>query len=240
MTIPFSLFFSRITSATGISTQMELAEALGVNRSAVTQAKMRDAVPQKWILALSRKYTLSPDWLEFGSGAPRGASVHAVLPVARTALGTVRPATAPAQPEITGGITSVPKVRARLCAGGGSFEVDAVPLAEYPFPTVWLAKMGNPKAMVFMDVIGNSMEPGILDGDMVLVDQSGTSLTRQGVFAVGVEDALYLKRVEKQSQGFRLLSDNPEYTPMDIRGDELESFRVLGRVVWLCRDCRYY
>lgn len=240
MTIPFSIFFSRITSATGVSTQMELAEALGVNRSAITQAKVRDAVPQKWILALSRKYTLSPDWLEFGSGAPRGGKTQASVTAPGPAPAMVRPATAPAQAKITGGITSVPKVRARLCAGGGSFDVATVPLAEYPLPTVWLAKMGNPRAMVFMDVIGNSMEPGILDGDMVLVDQSGTTLTGHGVFAVGVEDALYLKRVEKRNNGFRLLSDNPEYTPMDVYGDELESFRVLGRVVWLCRDCRYY
>ena len=34
--------------------------------------------------------------------------------------------------------------------------------------------MGSPKSMVFMDVVGSSMEPGILDGDMVLVDQSAT------------------------------------------------------------------
>ncbi|MBG3875510.1 bacteriophage CI repressor, partial [Desulfovibrio oxamicus] len=58
---------------TDITTQQALARVLGVNRSAITQAKNRDAIPQKWILRLSRVYALSPDWLEYGRGTPRPA-----------------------------------------------------------------------------------------------------------------------------------------------------------------------
>ena len=46
MRIPFTTFFERLLQATDITTQMDLARALGVNRSAITQAKLRDAVPQ--------------------------------------------------------------------------------------------------------------------------------------------------------------------------------------------------
>ena len=130
----------------------------------------------------------------------------------------------------------MPKVRATLCAGGGSFECEAVPVSEHAFPRSWLARMGNPASMVFMDVVGDSMAPDIQDGDMVLVDQSVTRIDPRAVLAVGIEEAIYIKRVEPRGNGFIIRSDNPEYSPMEIYGDELATFRVIGKVVWLCRD----
>lgn len=133
----------------------------------------------------------------------------------------------------------VPKVRATLCAGGGSFELEAVPVSEHPLPRAWLSRMGSPNEMVFMDVIGNSMEPGIRDGDMVLVDQSRTDVSPKAVLAVGYDEAIFIKRLEKRPGGVVMISDNPDYAPVALAGDEMNSFRVIGKVVWLCRDCRY-
>lgn len=276
MTIPFDVFFKRVREATDITTQMGLADALGVNRSAITQAKLRDAVPPKWILALARHCTLSPDWLEFGAGAPRpGAAAGGIMTPGRisadgsaslipapaaartntradavarsvavsSSADTGKRATATREQDAFGPgveLVYVPKARARLCAGGGSFEIEAIPVAEHPFPYQWLARMGSPKSMVFMDVVGDSMEPGIRDGDMVLVDQSATQISPHAVHAVGLEDSIYLKRVEKRGNGILLHSDNPGYSDMEIYGDELDSFHIIGKIVWLCRDCRYY
>ena len=226
MMIPFDAFFRRVSEQTDIATQMKLAQVLDVNRSAITQAKTRNAVPQKWILALSRKYNLSPDWLEFGKGVPQQKSI---LPPAQTSK----------KQESQFETVMVPKVKATLCAGGGSMELEAVHVAEHPLPHSWLSRLGQPSAMVFMDVIGNSMEPGVRDGDMVLVDQSCTDMTPKTILAVGYEDAIYLKRLEKRPNGLAMLSDNPDYAPIVVAGDELLSFRIIGKVVWLCRDCRY-
>lgn len=253
MTIPFSTFFGRLLKTTDIATQTGLAEALGLNRSAITQAKRRDAVPQKWILTLARRYSLSPDWLEYGSGEARPEARQKTAET-RHQAGRTTPSNGLAasaklhvfarpKPLSTASeqdIVYVPKAQARLCAGGGSFEVGALPVSEHPFPRQWLAKMGSPSAMVFMDVVGDSMEPGILDGDMVLVDQNNTQINPQAVLAVGLEDAIYLKRVEKRNGGILLHSDNNAYSAMELYGDELDSFRIIGKVVWLCRDCRYY
>ncbi len=217
---------------------MDMARVLGVNRSAVTQAKNRDAVPQKWVLALSRQFALSPDWLEFGKEPP-GLPVSAPASADLSAAGTPFRAEKTLARNDSGLMVMVPQVRARLCAGGGSLELEAVPVAEHPFPHSWLSRMGRPGAMVFMDVIGNSMEPGIQDGDMVLVDQANTRIAPKSVMAVGYEDAIFIKRLQTRPGGISLLSDNPDYAPVEIRGDEMNSFRVIGRVVWLCRDCRY-
>ncbi|MDR1359746.1 MAG: helix-turn-helix domain-containing protein [Deltaproteobacteria bacterium] len=222
--IPFQPFFQRLLQSTDIASQMDLAEALGIHRSAVTQAKTRNAVPAKWILPLSRRYSLSPDWLESGGAGRRPAS------------GLRR---RPDLPEEDEELLRIPKAAARLCAGGGSFEAEAVPVAEYLFPRRWLARMGSPAALVFMDVVGDSMEPGIRDGDMVLVDQSRVAISPHSVQAVALEDAIYLKRVERRGDGILLHPDNPAHSDMELAGDELNTFKIIGTVVWLCRDFRW-
>lgn len=214
--IDFNTFFTRVQEATSISTQHDLAKALGVNRSAITQAKRRNSIPQKWVLALSRSFQLSVDWLEFGVGKPEALVDPTLLESNAT--------------------FSVPKVFARLCAGDGSFEVEATPIEEHIFKESWLAQKGTPSAMVLMDVIGDSMEPFICQGDTVLVDQSQATLRPDIIYAVGIDDSIMVKRVAAEQGKITLISDNSAYSPITIQGDELLSFRVIGRVVWSARD----
>ena len=130
----------------------------------------------------------------------------------------------------------VPRVRARLCAGGGSFETGAEVRDRLPFRYDWLRRKGNPDSMVLMDIMGNSMEPEIKEGDTVLIDQSRTDILAHGVYAVGVEDTVLVKRLEKRPGKLMLLSDNPQYSPIELRGDELETVRILGRIIWVGRE----
>lgn len=240
----FDRFFARVMDGTDITTQQALAQVLGVNRSAITQSKKRDAIPQKWILRLSRVYGLSPDWLEFGRGdklMPRAVQLpgkaSAARPTQQNATGNGPGGMPPhLRNELPMGMHMVPKVRARLSAGGGSFEVQAMSVGEQPFAQAWLARKGTPSAMVLMDVVGDSMEPEIRDGDTVLVDRSAETLRFGHIYAVGFEDAVLVKRVLRTPEGLALVSDNPAYGPIRIRGDEVEQFRVIGRVVWLCRE----
>ena len=44
----FDSFLQRVFEATGIASQTELASALKINRSAITQARKKDAIPSKW------------------------------------------------------------------------------------------------------------------------------------------------------------------------------------------------
>jgi len=213
--IDFNTFFTRVKEKTSIASQHDLAKALGVNRSAITQAKRRNSVPQKWVLALSRSFSLSADWLEFGVGTPQVQEKDTDSDVKTFSL---------------------PKVFARLCAGDGSYEVEATPIEEHIFKESWLAQKGTPSTMVLMDVIGDSMEPFIFQGDTVLVDQSQTTLRSDGIYAVGIEDSIMVKRVAAERERITLLSDNPDYAPIIIQGDELLSFRIIGKVVWSARD----
>ena len=208
----FESFFRRISEVTGIKSQTKLASVLGVNRSAVTQAKRNDTIPDKWILHLSRRFGLSPDWIEEGAGEKFIKNMD------------------------ESGFVKIAKVKARLSAGGGSFEVGDEIEGFYSFRKDWLRKKGNSGDMVLMDIFGNSMEPELKDGDTVLVDQSRKAILAGAIYAVGIDDTVMVKRVEKHPNKLVLLSDNGSYSPIYLQGAELQTVRVIGKVIWIGRE----
>jgi phage repressor protein C with HTH and peptisase S24 domain len=132
----------------------------------------------------------------------------------------------------------VPKVSARLCAGAGSFDTSAMVTETMVFSKSWLKIKGNPKEMVLMDILGDSMEPELKGGDTVLIDQSQTRMHAGAIYALGVEDSLLVKRIERYPNKIALVSTNPNYTPIFLQGDEIETLRILGRILWVCREYR--
>lgn len=229
MRIYFNEFMERAKKVSGCSTQMELAKLLDVNRSAITQAKNRDSVPEKWLLILARKFCLRPDWFENSDTAPRISEYTDMS-------GQVKRIVAP-EPDYNPEIIEIPKVSAVLCAGAGSFEVDATIIDNIALPYHLARSFGSPDNLVFMDVSGDSMEPGICNGDTVLIDQSVQKASPGSIMAVGHEDTIYIKRLNLISDGgISLVSDNTAYSPINLYGDDLNSFRVIGKLVWLCRQ----
>jgi len=213
MPLQFDEFLKRVFTATGIESQIELAAALGINRSAITQARKKGAVPDKWLLGLFRKFGLNPDWLESGNGS--------VFLKNRRDDDT---------------FAYIPKVQARLCAGGGSFEVVEGVEGYYSFRQAWLAGKGSADKMVLLDVFGNSMEPELKDGDTVLIDQARTDIIAGAVYAVGIDDTIMVKRIEKHPNSLVLLSDNTRYAPISLEREEMGGVRILGKVIWACRE----
>ena len=212
----FDTFLRRVFEATGIASQSELADALNLNRSAITQARKKDAVPDKWILQLYKSFGLNPEWVETGRGRPF----------------LNKP------PENDSFFEKVPKVKARLSAGGGSFEVGSEIEGYYAFRKDWLAMKGSKSKMVLMDIFGTSMEPEIKDGDTILIDESQKDILAGAIHAVGVDDTIMVKRLEKHPNKLVLLSDNRDYAPIYLQGDDIDSIRIIGKVVWICRELR--
>ena len=212
----FESFLQRAFEATGAGSQNELAAVLEINRSAITQARNKGSVLAKWLLKLYRKYGLNPDWLEMGDG-------HVFLKQADA---------------VESEFKNIPKVKARLSAGGGSFEVGSEIEGYYAFRKEWLGSKGHSDKMVLMDIFGNSMQPELRDGDTVLVDESQKDILSGAMYAVGVEDTIMVKRVEKHPSRLVLLSDNRDYSPIYLQFGELDSIRIIGKVIWVCREFR--
>lgn len=214
--IKFDSFIKRVFKATGMRSQSELADVLQINRSAITQARYKNSIPDKWILQLYRSCGLNPDWIESGQG----------------------PILAHETEHTDSPYKDIPKVKARLSAGGGSFEVGSEIQGFYAFQTEWLHTKGNPDHMVMMDIFGNSMEPELKDGDTVLIDEAQKDIIAGAVYAVGVDDTIMVKRIEKHPKTLVLLSENPSYAPIYLEGDDVESVRIIGKVIWACREFR--
>ncbi len=90
-----------------------------------------------------------------------------------------------------------------------------------------------------LKIKGNSMEPKMSDGDVVIVRRQSTAENGQtAVVMVGREEAT-VKKVYFNADGITLVPTNPDYTPMHYSALECENLPVtiVGLVVEL--RCRY-
>jgi phage repressor protein C with HTH and peptisase S24 domain len=206
----------RILDATGISSQSELARELEINRSGITHARNNNKIPDKWVVKLYKKFGLNPQWIESGIG-------NVFINI---------------KSDNDVEFKYIPKVAARLSAGTGSFESEENITDYLSFQTKWLAGKGAANSMVAMEVFGQSMEPVIREGDTVLIDQSQNRIIAGTIYAVGVEDTILIKRLEKHPDKLVLSSDNKSYEPIYIKREETDMVRIIGKVIWSCREYR--
>lgn len=140
--------------------------------------------------------------------------------------------------ESSGSFVSVPLFEARLSAGGGSLETSASAMKQYAFRSEWLSARGEASKMALMRVSGDSMEPKIHNGDMVLIDLSQTDCRAGQIYAVAIEDLIYLKRIDTAPGEIILKSENQQFEPIRVpaSGDNSERVRIIGKCIWLCRE----
>ncbi len=80
---------------------------------------------------------------------------------------------------------------------------------------------------------GDSMEPKISDGDIVIVKkQDDVENGQVGIVTINGDDAT-CKRIYKYAETLVLMSINPKYPPMEYKREDAENLpiRILGRVV---------
>ncbi len=114
----------------------------------------------------------------------------------------------------------------------GSVAAGAPLLAEenildyFPVPVEFL-----PNDKVFMLIVkGDSMvNAGILDGDKVIVRQTGTARNGDMVVAL-IDDSATVKTFYKENGHFRLQPENPDYDPIIV-----DNVQILGQVIGVFR-----
>lgn len=86
-----------------------------------------------------------------------------------------------------------------------------------------------------LKIKGNSMEPRIKDGDIVIVRQQEDAESGDIVIACVNGDEATCKRLRKYKDGIELISNNPSYDPMFFSNQEIAErpVTILGRVVEL-------
>lgn len=132
----------------------------------------------------------------------------------------------------------VPGLNVRASAGAGAIASPDEQLADVvAFRKDWLARLGiNPRFARAIFAHGDSMEPTINDGDLLLVDESINHIVDHGIYVVVYQGMVIVKRVQMRRDGTLLLkSDNARYEAEEVPKGEIEQIQVAGRVRWYGR-----
>jgi len=86
---------------------------------------------------------------------------------------------------------------------------------------------------VALRIKGHSMEPRLLEGDVVIVRIQNTIETGETAIVMVNGDEATCKKIKKTPEGITLISTNPTYEPMFYTNKEIEALpvRIFGRVV---------
>lgn len=136
----------------------------------------------------------------------------------------------------------VPSYPVEASAGAGATAVDVAPDGALAFRKDWLSKHGiSLDNATLLRARGDSMEPVIWDGDLLLVDRSRKTINvsskktrKKAVYVVELEGQLLVKTLRRPTEDrLFLISENvADYDPMELRNHEINALRIIGKVVW--------
>lgn len=196
-------------------TQNEIASAVGVSKQAVSKWFLAQAFPRtdSVLVKVADKLETTPEFLKFG-------------------ITTDSPASHPLDED---GYVMIPHIEVYASCGNGVEVCANEPMIKMVKVSMDWLSMKCPSSsfrhLQIIDAEGDSMNPTICHGDMILVDTSDTQIRTDALYVLKRGCDIYSKRVQRTPFGIRLISDNPIYPPIDIPFDELErDFAVLGRI----------
>ncbi len=132
------------------------------------------------------------------------------------------------------GARPIPVHRLGSAAGSGALDLDETIKAYAYFRQDWLSKKGLiPNRCNIINVMGESMEPTLPDGCVILLDRNRTRRLPRHIFVVRTEAGLIVKRAGKNKDGgWQLVSDHPSWKPVSWP----DTAEVIGEVKWMARE----
>lgn len=142
------------------------------------------------------------------------------------------------QEDVESGFVALPRYDVQAAAGAGQLVETEHVVDWIHFRRDWLRRVlgVNPAQLSIIEAVGDSMNPTIADGDLLLIDTGEPKLRGNGIYALSVEGVLLVKRVDiKLTGGLLISSDNPRYhgSSQELAREDLERVRIAGRVVWV-------
>lgn len=208
--------------------QSSLARASGVPQGTISRL-LKAKRPSSKTVELARALGVRPEWLADGEEPMEAAATATGFSDDQVAYEVIR-ATPPDDEVIM-----VPLLDIRVAAGPGNLVESEAVLERVPIPAFLLRRIVrvDPNSLVLVSATGDSMEPTIREGEMLLVDTSVHDVGDAGIYIVVIDSEASVKRVQRVP-GARLAirSDNPAYEPIVV--DAQTEARIAGRVrsVW--------
>lgn len=199
----------RVREEKGLS-RRAFGELLGVSESKIQKIEIgAQRADHEFLSLLSKKTDVDMNWLLNSDELP------------------------PVADERPGEFVTIRKLEIEASAGNGTEIASERAGDGYAFSQKWLSKRGLlPETLSIISVRGDSMEPDLNDGDLVLIDLANTDLADGKIYAVQYSGNLFVKRIQYvPGDTVRLVSRNAQYAPIEIKTPEADGVRVVGRVV---------
>lgn len=204
-------FGERLKSAVGDKPAREIAALIGCSERVLYNWYSEKSFPDASLLAqICRTLNIRADWLLHGHAQPE------------------RPSQC-----LDRDYVHLPLYDIEVAAGDGIELGNEDVEATLAFRKAWLHKEGlNAHHLILLHAAGDSMEPSIRDGDVLLVDRSQTTPKSEKIFVVRIGSEGFVKRLRIENGHVSLISDNRFYQPFERPARDVH---VIGRVVWFGR-----
>lgn len=221
-----------------------LARASGLSEGVIAKYRRGESDPSRMrLVALAAAGGVSVEWLATGRRAAPSdpqADPQADLPgraEAPDAFGDPRGIAMSAHADRLGAeFVLLPRYEVRAAAGGGALVHSEQVVDHLAFKSDWVRHRlrRNPAHLGLIEAMGDSMEPTIADGDLLLVDFSENKVKDNAIYALSADGDLIVKRIQRNpiTGSLTIISDNPRYPPIVLEGHEAARLRVVGQVCW--------
>ena len=135
------------------------------------------------------------------------------------------------KPESKEGYRTIPEYNVRVSAGHGEFQGIEEVKQNLQMPKLFLPENGQ---VGFVRVEGDSMTPTIAHGDYVAVEFD-SGYVSDGLYLIRIDDACFVKRLQREFGAIRIVSDNPLYREQTVQKDDGQDFGLIGRVALVIR-----
>jgi phage repressor protein C with HTH and peptisase S24 domain len=210
----------RLRQIMGESTILHFAQKVGIPDSSLRKYLNGSQPTADKLVAISKATGVNVQWLLTGQGSPS---------LETDALEESHP-----------DVVSIPLHDVEASAGSGSVLDDLVEeVGQIAFQRSWLQRQFHTSStgLVLIYVRGESMEPTLRSGDIILVDRIVVD-PREGIFVVRLDGSLLVKRLQVYpGKRIEVCSDNPAYKSfeLDVRHPP-DDFAVIGRVLGSIRN----
>lgn len=225
--------------ALGLS-QAQLAERVGYRgQSTIREIETGGVRKPGKLLELATALGVRPEWLSNGEGemeviVPTGIQRRVVVQASMEHRYEDLNEAVPTA-DFAELFTLVPRYAVHASAGPGSAVQSEQIVDHLAFKTEWLrAAMGlEPNKLALITARGDSMEPAIGDGDLLLLDMRELRTLDPSIYVVRMDELLVAKRLQRLTDGrICIQSDNPLYSSETVYPHEIH---ILGRIVWIGR-----
>lgn len=230
----------KIKQFKGLKRDIHLAKLFKVKPSTVSSWRKRNNLPLDVIVTFCEDESINLSWLLTGQITTKYIDVDGI----RVLSAASEPGIYKKDENIFkvgeevpeyGEFVFVPQVAGEISAGGGQVPNNNIEL-RVAFRRDWIARKGDVKNMSLIRVTGDSMEPTLLSGDLVLVDHGRNYIDGNGgIYALVKDNYIIIKRIQVlyPENRLKIISDNPRYGPRDCDPGEI---KVNGKVIWFGRE----